>query len=195
MIKYLNSPYRTKYKFYHFRLNKKGRKGIYNIKKNDVSMKIKSKVSWIMTPRQIEVIRRMFAKRIKMYLGIMSILIFPDLPKAKKPLGFRMGKGKGKFYCWVAPIKTGQNILSFSFFKGTLKKIKTIKRRIYLKRKKRILYYKRIKEINKRVAYRLPVYTKIECKQKKKQNYNRIWKMSNIKRKNDISRYLFTGNR
>lgn len=212
MIRYLNSPYRTKYKYYHFRLIKKGQKGIYNIKDKDVSLKIKSKVAWILTPGQIEIIRRVYAKRIKMNQGNMGIISFPDLPKSKKPLGLRMGKGKGKFASWVAPIRYGQNIVRFCFSRMPIekplggkrirrkKKVKKKIYKIYKFRRKRRNYYRVIKETAKGIFHKLPVYTKINCRIKKPQKYVKIWKLMNKKPrkaeiKNDISRYILKGNR
>ena len=40
--------------------------------------------------------------------GRMWIRIFPDKPVTKKPLGVRMGKGKGEVEEWVAVIKPGR---------------------------------------------------------------------------------------
>ena len=108
MVRYLNTPYRTKYKFYHFRLSEKGRKGVSNVNDRKLAIKVRNKVSWILNPKQIEIVRRMFARRVKAYNGFMDFIVFPDLPKTKKSLGLRMGKGKGAPEYWVAPVKPGR---------------------------------------------------------------------------------------
>ena len=40
--------------------------------------------------------------------GQVWIKIFPDKPITSKPLGTRMGKGKGAPEYWVAPVKPGR---------------------------------------------------------------------------------------
>ena len=60
-----------------------------------------------MTARQIEAARRTIARRIKRG-GKIWIRVFPDKPITEKPLGVRMGKGKGPVEYWVAEIKPGK---------------------------------------------------------------------------------------
>lgn len=61
---------------------------------------------WI-TTRQIEAVRvvinRAFERTGKVY-----IRIFPDKPISKKPLGVRMGSGKGNTEDWVCVVKPGR---------------------------------------------------------------------------------------
>jgi large subunit ribosomal protein L16 len=40
--------------------------------------------------------------------GKVFIKIFPDKPVTGKPIGVRMGKGKGSLDCWVAVVKPGR---------------------------------------------------------------------------------------
>ena len=61
---------------------------------------------WI-TSRQIEAARRAMTREIKRG-GNVWIKIFPDKPLTAKPIGTRMGKGKGAPEYWVAPVKPGR---------------------------------------------------------------------------------------
>ena len=62
--------------------------------------------SWI-TNRQIEAARIAINRRLNRG-GQVWIRIFPHLAKTKKPLGVRMGSGKGSPEEWVAVVKTGR---------------------------------------------------------------------------------------
>jgi len=62
-----------------------------------------------MSARQIEAARVAITRRVKKG-GKMWIRVFPDKPITKKPTETRMGKGKGNFEGWVAPIKPGKVI-------------------------------------------------------------------------------------
>jgi len=59
------------------------------------------------TSRQIEAARRAITRRMRR-LGRLWIRIFPDVPVTSKPLGVRMGKGKGAVEYWVARVKPGR---------------------------------------------------------------------------------------
>ena len=61
---------------------------------------------WI-TNRQIEAARIAMTRYIKRG-GRVWITIFPDRPLTKKPLGTRMGSGKGSPEYWVAVVKPGR---------------------------------------------------------------------------------------
>ncbi len=184
MAKILNTPNRTKHKFYHFRLSNKGNKGKYYENKEVMVLKVRSKKASLMTPGQLEVIRRMFAKTVTKSSGFMNIRCFPDLPMSKKPLGSRMGKGKGKFSSWKAGVKYGQNLVEFKYVRGNLKR-KSLrmeqKRKIKLKKreKRKPLSYL-VDEINSKVRYRLPIDTKIFCMFKRRQNYGKYWCFNNM---------------
>ena len=62
--------------------------------------------AWI-TNRQIEAARIAMTRYIKRG-GQVWIKIFPDKPVSKKPLGSRMGSGKGAPEYWVAVVKPGR---------------------------------------------------------------------------------------
>ncbi|MBE6853523.1 MAG: 50S ribosomal protein L16 [Ruminococcus sp.] len=62
--------------------------------------------AWI-TSNQIEAARIAMTRYIKRN-GKVWIKIFPDKPVTKKPLGTRMGSGKGAPEYWVAVVKPGR---------------------------------------------------------------------------------------
>ena len=62
--------------------------------------------AWI-TSNQIESARIAMTRYIKRG-GQVGIKIFPDKPVTSKPLGTRMGKGKGAPEYWVAVVKPGR---------------------------------------------------------------------------------------
>ena len=59
------------------------------------------------TGNQIEAARVAMTRYMKRD-GKVWIKIFPDKPLTKKPLGTRMGKGKGNTELWVANVKPGR---------------------------------------------------------------------------------------
>jgi len=59
------------------------------------------------TSRQIEAARRAITRRMRR-LGRLWIRIFPDVPVTSKPLGVRMGKGKGTVEYWACRVKPGR---------------------------------------------------------------------------------------
>ena len=67
---------------------------------------IKAISSGRVTGKQIETIRRILAKKIKK-TGRVIIRIFPHLPITQKPIGVRMGGGKGGVEFYVASIAAG----------------------------------------------------------------------------------------
>ena len=68
--------------------------------------------AWI-TNRQIEAARIAMTRYIKRG-GKVFIKIFPDKPVTGKPIGVRMGKGKGNLECWVAVVKPGRVMFEIS---------------------------------------------------------------------------------
>ncbi len=62
-----------------------------------------------LTARQIEAARRAITRKIKR-AGRVWIRIFTDKPVSQKPVGVRMGKGKGNPEFFVAEIKPGKVI-------------------------------------------------------------------------------------
>ncbi len=61
----------------------------------------------LITSNQIEAARVAMTRYIKRG-GKVWIKIFPDKPMTAKPIGTRMGKGKGAVEFWVAPVKPGR---------------------------------------------------------------------------------------
>ena len=62
---------------------------------------------------QIEAARIAMTRYIKRG-GKVFIKIFPDKPVTGKPIGVRMGKGKGNLECWVAVVKPGRVMFEIS---------------------------------------------------------------------------------
>lgn len=60
----------------------------------------------ILTNKQIEAAQKVISKKIKKK-GKLWIRIFPHLPKTKKPVEVRMGKGKGSVDTWISKIYPG----------------------------------------------------------------------------------------
>ena len=60
-----------------------------------------------MTDRQIEASRIAISRSVKRS-GKVWIRVFPDKPISQKPIGVRMGSGKGSLEFWVALIKPGR---------------------------------------------------------------------------------------
>ena len=61
----------------------------------------------LITSNQIEAARVAMTRHSKRG-GKVWIKIFPDKPLTAKPIGTRMGKGKGAVEKWVAPVKPGR---------------------------------------------------------------------------------------
>ena len=68
--------------------------------------------AWIKS-NQIEAARIAMTRYIKRG-GKVWIKIFPEKPVTQKPMGVRMGKGKGAVEYWVAPIKPGRMLFEIS---------------------------------------------------------------------------------
>jgi large subunit ribosomal protein L16 len=68
---------------------------------------IKATTRGRITARQIEAARRAINRYIRRG-GKIWIRIFPDKPITEKPLGVRMGSGKGSVEYWVAQIQPGR---------------------------------------------------------------------------------------
>jgi len=62
--------------------------------------------AWL-TEKQIDAMRVIISRETKRQANIW-IRVFPDKPVTKKPSEVRMGKGKGNFDRWVAPIRPGK---------------------------------------------------------------------------------------
>lgn len=71
------------------------------------SFGLKSTEHGEVTSRQIEAARRVISRHIKRG-GKIYIRIFPDVPRSKKPLEVRQGKGKGSIEYWCALVQPGR---------------------------------------------------------------------------------------
>ncbi len=98
-------PSRTKYRRVH-RLPYEGRsKGNVELNQGTYGL-VATEGAWI-TANQIEAARVAMTRYMKRG-GKVWINIFPHMPLTKKPLGTRMGKGKGAVEAWVAVVKAGK---------------------------------------------------------------------------------------
>ena len=98
-------PKRTKY-----RKQQKGRirgKATRGNKVTDGEFGLQSQEIGLITSNQIEAARVAMTRYIKRG-GKVWIKIFPDKPITSKPIGTRMGKGKGAPEYWVALVKPGR---------------------------------------------------------------------------------------
>ena len=93
-----------------FRKQQKGRNRGYATRGNHVSDGEyglqATEAAWI-TTNQIEAARIAMTRHIKRG-GKVWIKLFPDKPVTTKPIGTRMGKGKGAPEYWVAVVKPGR---------------------------------------------------------------------------------------
>ena len=98
-------PARTKYRRVH-RLPYEGHsKGNTELTQGTYGLMAKEG-AWI-TANQIEAARVAMTRYMKRG-GKVYINIFPHMPLTKKPIGTRMGKGKGNVEAWVAVVKEGK---------------------------------------------------------------------------------------
>lgn len=98
-------PKKTKY-----RKQQKGRirgKATRGNRVTDGEFGLQSLKLGLITSNQIEAARVAMTRYIKRG-GKVWIKIFPDKPITTKPIGTRMGKGKGAVEYWVAPVKPGR---------------------------------------------------------------------------------------
>ena len=98
-------PKRTKYRKQHRPVRRGMSKGGNEIAFGDFG--IQALAPAYVTNRQIEAARIAMTRYIKRG-GRVWITIFPDRPLTKKPLGTRMGSGKGAPVGWCAPVKPGR---------------------------------------------------------------------------------------
>ena len=98
-------PSRTKYRRVH-RLPYEGHaKGNTELHNGEYGL-MAVEGAWI-TANQIEAARVAMTRYMKRG-GKVYINIFPHMPLTKKPIGTRMGKGKGNVEAWVAVVKEGK---------------------------------------------------------------------------------------
>ena len=74
---------------------------------------IQAVTAGLITSNQIEAARIAMTRYIKRG-GKVWIKIFPDKPITSKPIGTRMGKGKGNVEYWVAAVKPGRVMFEMS---------------------------------------------------------------------------------
>ena len=104
-------PKKTKY-----RKQQKGRirgKATRGNRVTDGEFGLQSLELGLITSNQIEAARVAMTRYIKRG-GKVWIKIFPDKPITTKPIGTRMGKGKGAVEYWVAPVKPGRVMLEIA---------------------------------------------------------------------------------
>ena len=100
-------PKKTKYKKYH-RLNKNFKKRSSRANKLIYGYwGLKALGGGTISAKQIEAVRQTINRKIRP-VGRLWIRIFPDAPITSKPVGVRMGKGKGSVEEWVSIIRPGQ---------------------------------------------------------------------------------------
>ena len=98
-------PKRTKYRKSH-RISYDGKaKGNIELNFGDYGL-VAVEGGWI-SARQIEAARIAMTRYMKRG-GKVFINIFPHMPRTKKPLETRQGKGKGNVDAWVAVVKKGK---------------------------------------------------------------------------------------
>ena len=97
----------NKYKKYHKikKIHKKQRSNLTLMCKGFYGLKVLE--SGLITPKQLETVRRIIVKLTKRTSKIL-INIFFNQPLTKKPLLSRMGKGSGSIDSWISYIKKGK---------------------------------------------------------------------------------------
>ena len=104
-------PKRTKYRKSH-RLSYEGKaKGKLTLNNGEFGLKA-MEGGWI-SARQIEAARIAMTRYMKRG-GKVYINIFPHMPRTRKPLETRKGKGKGNVEEWVAVVKEGKIMFEIS---------------------------------------------------------------------------------
>ena len=104
-------PKRTKYRrVQRGRMKGKAMRG--NTISNGSFGLVATEPAWI-TSNQIEAARVAMTRHIKRG-GKVWIKIFPEKPVTHKPMGVRMGKGKGALEYWVAVVKPGRVLFEIS---------------------------------------------------------------------------------
>ena len=104
-------PKRTKYRKSH-RLSYEGKaKGNLTLNNGEFGL-MAMEGGWI-SARQIEAARIAMTRYMKRG-GKVYINIFPHMPRTRKPLETRQGKGKGNVEGWVAVVKEGKIMFEIS---------------------------------------------------------------------------------
>ncbi len=100
----------------------------YKLKKGKIGLK--TLTNFRITARQIEAMRQVISRTLRRR-GKIWINIFPSLPATNKPIGARMGKGKGTVSFWYLPIDVGTilfEITGVPLFKARLALLKGSKK-------------------------------------------------------------------
>lgn len=105
----------------HFRFRKNHKPNKFFLKSKEVkhffskegTFALKSLSGGKLTFKQIEAGRRAIRRTI-IKKGLLFIRVFPYASLTKRPLGMRMGKGKGSHSQWVCPVRAGQIIYELS---------------------------------------------------------------------------------
>jgi len=117
----LNQPRNYKYK----KLKKTFLKNFvenHSFRLNKGKIGLKALSNFKVTARQIEAVRQVISRTLRRR-GKIWINLFPFLPSTSKPIGTRMGKGKGSTSFWYMPIEAGTllfEITGVSIFKARL---------------------------------------------------------------------------
>ncbi|MBI2890896.1 MAG: 50S ribosomal protein L16 [Nitrospirae bacterium] len=98
-------PSRTKYRYYHRAKARGIAKGGTDLSFGAYGLKA-LEGGWV-SDRQIEAGRVALIREVGK-TGKLWIRVFPDMPRTKKPLETRMGKGKGGIEGWYACVKRGR---------------------------------------------------------------------------------------
>ena len=105
-------PKRVKYRRQHRPLRSGVAKGGTRVTFGDYGLQAMEPA--YITNRQIEAARIAINRHVKRG-GKVWIQIFPDRPLTQKPLGVRMGSGKGPVEKWVANVKPGRIMFERSY--------------------------------------------------------------------------------
>eukprot|EP01025_Chloroclados_australasicus_P044152 TRINITY_DN4761_c0_g1_i1.p2 TRINITY_DN4761_c0_g1~~TRINITY_DN4761_c0_g1_i1.p2 ORF type:complete len:229 (-),score=28.14 TRINITY_DN4761_c0_g1_i1:286-972(-) len=73
---------------------------------------LKALAPCLLRDKHIEAMRRVFTRHLKKE-GEMWLRVFPGLPITRKPVGARMGGGKGKVDHFAARVRPGQHLMEF----------------------------------------------------------------------------------
>lgn len=114
-----SKPRKTKYLKYQklfWKKNKKHRPFLLNCQ----NIKIISRSHFILQANVIEALRKKLTRLIRKS-GKLKIHIFPHLPKTKKPLEVRMGRGKGNIDFWGYKSYLGYVLFEIEGFSPLLK--------------------------------------------------------------------------
>lgn len=100
------------------------------------SLGLKAIETGILTSKNFETIKQSIKKIIKK-AGRIVFIKFPHIPKSKKPLEMRMGKGKGNVDHWICKIQLGVIICEINTTNTSLglKALSTAKFRLPIKTK------------------------------------------------------------